>query len=187
MFTCLKRRHYNKAPLVYINMCSHWGKYAPQLYELLQNHITVFDEYPVENTHSIIRAQTNPYDSAEQLRKKAKSIFQSKERQSNFRSFFTAPKQFSFSQQQLQFLKVRCAQKLSSILMKMPQSPVQIPLSRNRKPCIRINLPTISPNDSMKTTVLPLGYHGDNPPQQTKTCDLPECQVLDADEGVENF
>ena len=34
----------------------------------------------------------------------------------------------------------------------------------------------------MKTTVLPLGYHRDNPPQQTKTCDLPECQVLDADE-----
>ena len=26
MFTCLQRRHYNKAPLVWINMCSHWGK-----------------------------------------------------------------------------------------------------------------------------------------------------------------
>lgn len=25
MFTCLKRRHYNKAPLVWINMCVHWG------------------------------------------------------------------------------------------------------------------------------------------------------------------
>ena len=31
MFTCLKRRHYNKAPLVWINMCAHWGNYCPQL------------------------------------------------------------------------------------------------------------------------------------------------------------
>lgn len=182
MFTCLKRRHYNKAPLVWINMCSHWGKYAPQLYELLQNHISIFDEYPVENTHSILRAQTNAYDSAEQLRKKAQSIFQSKERQSHFRSFFTAPKQFSFSQQQLHFLKVRCAQILSSMLMTIPQSPVQIPSSRNRNSTTRINLPTICPNEVMKTTVLPLGYHGDVPPDQTKTCDLPECQVSNADE-----
>ena len=109
MFTCLNRRHYDKAPLVWINMCSHWGKYSPELYNLLRNYITIFDEYPVENTHSILRAQTKSSDSADQLRKKAKTIFQSKEKQCNFRSFFTAPKQFSFSQNQLQFLKVKCA------------------------------------------------------------------------------
>ena len=28
MFTCLKRRHYNKAPLVCLYMCSHWGKHS---------------------------------------------------------------------------------------------------------------------------------------------------------------
>ena len=39
MFTCLQRRHYNKAPLIWINMCSHWGKHAPQLYNLLGNYI----------------------------------------------------------------------------------------------------------------------------------------------------
>ena len=50
MFTCLRRRHYNKTPLVWINMCLHWGKYSPNLYELLRKYITIFDEYPVENT-----------------------------------------------------------------------------------------------------------------------------------------
>ena len=35
MFTCLQRRHYNKAPLIWINMCSHWGKNAPQLYIII--------------------------------------------------------------------------------------------------------------------------------------------------------
>lgn len=35
MFTCLNCRHYSKAPLVWINMCSHWGKHLQQLYDLM--------------------------------------------------------------------------------------------------------------------------------------------------------
>lgn len=180
MFTCLQRRHYNKAPLVWINMCSHWRKYAPQLYELLCKYITIFDEYPVENTHSILRAQTKSSDTADQLRKKAKSIFQSKDKQSNFRSFFTAPKQFSFSHNQLQFLKVRCAQLLSSMLKKISQSPGQSSFSsRNRSSKSapsHVTLPTMCSNNPMKTSVLPLGYHGEFKPDQTRKCDLPDLQ-----------
>ena len=105
MFTCLKRRHYNKAPLVWINMCAHWGKHSTNLYQLLRNYIAIFDEYPVENTHSILRAQSKPSDTAEQLRKKAKQIFQSKEQQANFRSHFTSPSPFLFPRTNYNFLK----------------------------------------------------------------------------------
>ena len=104
MFTCLKRHHYNKAPLVRLNMCSHWGKHSTQLYKLLRSYISIFDKYPVENTHSILRTQTKPSDSADELRKKAKQIFASKEEQATFRSAFTSTSQFSFSENQLQFL-----------------------------------------------------------------------------------
>ncbi|KAJ7370636.1 hypothetical protein OS493_031051 [Desmophyllum pertusum] len=167
-------------------MCSHWRKYAPQLYELLCKYITIFDEYPVENTHSILRAQTKSSDTADQLRKKAKSIFQSKDKQSNFRSFFTAPKQFSFSHNQLQFLKVRCAQLLSSMLKKISQSPGQSSFSsRNRSSKSapsHVTLLTMCSNNPMKTSVLPLGYHGEFKPDQTRKCDLPECQISSKDE-----
>ena len=67
---------------------------------------------------SILRSQTKGSDSADELRKKAKSIFQSKGKQSHYRSFFTTPKQFSFSHNQLRLLKVRCAQALSSMFIK---------------------------------------------------------------------
>ena len=97
-------------------MCSAWGKYAPQLYELLQKLISIFDEYPVENTHRILWAETNSYDSVEQPRKKDKSIFESKERQSYFRSFFTSPRKLSFSQNQLRLIKVKCAKILCLML-----------------------------------------------------------------------
>ncbi|KAL9975508.1 hypothetical protein ACROYT_G012677 [Oculina patagonica] len=187
MFTCLSRRHYNKAPLVWINMCSHWGKYAPQLYNLLKNYITIFDEYPVENTHSILRSQTKDYDTPDDLRKKAKSIFQSKEKQSHFRSFFTAPKQFSFSHNQLQFLKVKCAQLLSTMFRKISQGPGQSRFSSQSRSSTsaptHVTLPTMAPNSSMKTNVLPLGYHADIKPDPTKKCDLPECNMSTQEEN----
>ena len=187
MFTCLRRRHYNKAPLIWINMCSHWGKYAPQLYNLLKNYITIFDEYPVENTHIILRSQTKDSDMADDLRKKAKSIFQSKEKQSHFRSFFTAPKQFSFSHSQLQFLKVKCAQLLSTMFRKISQCPGKSQFSSQNRSSTsaptHVTLPTMAPNSNMKTHVLPLGYHADVKPDPTKKCDLPDCNMSTQEEN----
>jgi hypothetical protein len=79
MFTCLKRRHYNKAPLVWLANFHHWGQHFPQLHNILSNNIAITDEYPVENTHRIIRAQTRHCDSASQLQKKrSKQYFRGK-------------------------------------------------------------------------------------------------------------
>ena len=75
MFVCLERRHYNKAPLVWLAMVTHWGMHYPGLYQMLQSNLVLFDEYPVENAHSIIRARTNDSDTAEQLIQKAKLPF----------------------------------------------------------------------------------------------------------------
>ena len=144
------------------------------------------DEYPVENTHSILCSQTKGSDSADELRKRAKSIFQSKRKQSD-RSFFTTPRQFSFSHNQLHLLKVRCAQALSSMFTKIPQSPRQSQFSLNNS-CntsvpTHVILPTMSPNKNMKMTVLPLGYSCDIKPDQTKKCDLPLSNISSQDEN----
>ena len=42
---------------------------------MLQNYITVFNEYPGKNTHGVLRAQTKTSDTADELRKKAKLFF----------------------------------------------------------------------------------------------------------------
>ena len=83
--------------------------------------------------HGILRSQTKVSDTANELRKQAKFIFQSKEKQSHFRSFFTTPKQFSFSHNQLRFLKVRCAQVLSSVFSKISQRTGQSLFSSKNK------------------------------------------------------
>ena len=92
MLLCLKPRHYNKAPLVWLSSLSHWKSKYNELYEQFSTWPTIFDEYPVENTHSIIRAQTQLSDTADKLQQRPEGIFQSKTKQANFRSNSTPPK-----------------------------------------------------------------------------------------------
>lgn len=169
MFTCFKQRHYNKVPLLWINMYAHWGKHSTNLYQLLRNYIVIFDEYPVENTHSILRAQSKPSDTAEQLRKK---------QQANFRSHFTSPSQFSFSQNQLQFLKVKCAQILCSMFTLSSPGQSSFFSSRNTGMLhvTHVKFPYICQNNPVKMSVSPLGYHTQVRTDQTKQCDLPDCE-----------
>ena len=119
------------------------------------------------------RSQINSSDTADELRKKAKSIFQSKDKQLHYRSFLTTPKQFSFSHNQLSLLKVRCAQALSSMFIKISRSPGQSLFSLKQQlqhkcsnSCHTAN--KLSPNKNMKMTVLYLGYHCAIKSDQTK-------------------
>ena len=156
------------------------------MYNLLGNYIAIFNEYPVENTHSILHSQKKGSDSADELSKKAKSIFQSKGKQSHYRSFFTTPKQFSFSHNQLWLLKVRCAQAQSSMFIKISQSPGQSLFSSNNN-CnssvpTHVTLPTMSPNKNKKMTVtfkVSLLYQAGS----NKKCDLPLCNIYSHDEN----
>ena len=87
-----------------------WKENSNELYNTLKSCINIEYEYPVENCHSIIRGSTNSWDMPEQLSFKAKSIFASKKRQHNFRSYFTPPKSFTFSRKELKSLKFKCAE-----------------------------------------------------------------------------
>ena len=105
MFVCFNRRHYNKAPLVWLSNTVHWRNKNKELYEQFSTWPTIYDEYPVENTYSVICAQTKPADTAEKLQHRA-----------NFRSHLTPPKQFNFSLQQLKYLKFKCAKQVQNAI-----------------------------------------------------------------------
>ena len=124
MFYCMNRRHYNKAPLVWIANVLYWKEKCPILYNTLRRFLSATDEYPVENAHSIIRAQTCDGDSAETLERKAKVVFQSKAPQFNFRSQFTPPKNYIFRHNQGKSLKVEGATILSNILSRIAADEV---------------------------------------------------------------
>ena len=176
MFLCLERRHYNKAPLVWLAMVTHWGMHHPGLYQMLQSNVVLFDEYPVENAHSIIRARTNDSDTAEQLIQKAKASFQAKQAQTNFREQFTPTKHLLISQNSLSKLKAKCAKILADIFAEIAKHPGNAVISGQGKNA-KVNLPRLFGEEEMKTKILPLGHCSTNPPNERKRCDLPSCTV----------
>ena len=186
MFMCFKRRHYNKSPLVWLSNTCHWKDKHRELYEQFCTWPAIYDEYPVENTHSIIRAQTKPSDTANKLQQRAKSIFESKTKQANFRSIFTPPKQFSFSQKQINYLKVRCAEVLTNIFIAISKNigAASTVIKRGKK---YVQLPHVFGQDCIKYTVLPLGFNVCQEPNQDCICDLNSCTISNDDEPWKVF
>ena len=176
LFYCFRRHHYNKAPLVWLSNVLFWKKSNPDLYRFLQTHITTTDEYPVENTHSIIRAQTVDGDDASMLQKKAKAVFQSKRSQHNFRSNFTPPKNYTFSQNQLQSLKLKTSEKLAEIFSYISMLTPDSDLDNSPLGNMLRSLSTNFPN------TFPFGYHTNSQPDPFICCDMPGCTLLNTSE-----
>ena len=78
MFLCFGRHHYDKSPLVFLSSVLYWEKISHPFLLTLKSSTVSFTEYPVEYFHSVIRDQTNPHSSAEEITKICRSIFASK-------------------------------------------------------------------------------------------------------------
>ena len=57
MYYTFNRRHYDKAPLVWLANTSYWQHTQHPIFTLLLNSLYTTDEYPVENFHSLLRAR----------------------------------------------------------------------------------------------------------------------------------
>ena len=73
MFVVFRRRHYNKALLIMLSTFLHWQGNAPSTFKIIREHLAAFDEYPVENFHSVLR-RTKDTDTADEIAAKAKEI-----------------------------------------------------------------------------------------------------------------
>ena len=115
MFFCFKRRHYDKAPLVWIRNFLFWKSLNHPIYSPLMNMLDAFDEYPVENFHSILRAQSKESDTGDMLRQKAKATNNNKGSIMSFQSAFVVLKQFTSKRGRLERLKLSAAEFLCSV------------------------------------------------------------------------
>ena len=178
MFFCFSRRHYDKAPLNWLSNILYWQQFHPDIFDIVRENIANLDEYGVENTHSILRAQTKPYYSVEQLVQKSKSIFASKSEQHNFRSAFTPPQYYSFASKQLNSLKVKAATILKCIFV-----------DKSKNLC-NGNFDVDSQlwgSEAIPRHCLPLGFHAKIVPNSNKHCDLPGCTANDTSKPWKGF
>ena len=106
MFFCFKRHHYDKAPLLWLSNVLFWKSNNHPLFHAITSSLNAFDEYPVENFHSLLRSRTNRADDAELITRKARALDGEKATSAKFTSAFATSKKFNFSSAQLEELKM---------------------------------------------------------------------------------
>ena len=162
MFMVFQRRHYDKALLVVLSTFTYWQENNHPMYHTLRQALVAFDEYPVENFHSVLRARTNATDNAEQISLKAKEIDACKQELHSFKSMFVPPKKFNFSRKTITKLKVKAAEFLTDkfgVLHNNPGQAVLLPRVRGQKKnTTKWQLPNLFGNTVVTQRVLPLGF-----------------------------
>ena len=180
MFTAFKRRHYNKSPLIWISNYIYWKDNAPHIASLLEKNISVLDEYPVENCHSIIRRNTEPHDTSATIVRKVKLLFGNKDCQSNFRESFTLEKNYAISQNRLEELKYKAAKFIVKVLESICAQGQEVKIYTGKtQEQAKWKLPALFGENLMDSRVLPLGYQcsWEQHPSEHKECDLSNCKA----------
>jgi hypothetical protein len=162
MFVVFRRRHYNKALLLTLSLFQHWQENIHSMFETMRQYIVAFNEYPVENFHSVLRARTKETDSADQIVFKAKEIDACKHELHSFKSVFVPTKRFNYSSKRINTLKAKAAKFLTSKFESLndhPNMATQQPrVRRQTKYLTKWKLPTLFGEKIVNNRVLPLGF-----------------------------
>ena len=173
MLMVFGRRHYDKALLVALSMFRYWKDHGHPFHDTLATSLAAFDEYPVENFHSVLRARTKEGNTAEQISLRAKEIDACKHELHNFKSWFVPPKKFNFSSKRINSLKVKAAKFLTTkfqMIITNPGAATVLPRApRQRKVVTKWKLPDLFDDEVVTNKVLPLGFTSlENPPDPEK-------------------
>ena len=105
-----------------LSLFQHWEDNV-LLFETLRPYLVAFDEYPVENFYSILRARTNETDLADQIAFKAKEIDACKHELHSLKSVFVPPKTFNYSAKGINILKSKAAEFLATKFKSIKNHP----------------------------------------------------------------
>lgn len=84
------------------------------MFHTLPNRLVAFDEYPVENFRSVLKARTKETDTPEQIAFKAKEIGAYKHELHSFKSVFVPPRRFSYCPKKINILKTKATEFLTN-------------------------------------------------------------------------
>ena len=183
MMYSFRRHHYNKLLLIWLSFIKFWqgNELTHDIFNIYAKHLSVVDESTVEYVHSVIRRHTADSATEEQLKETIKAVFGTSQRQSNFKSIFTPPKNYVFSRIQLKYLHSRVANVLVSIFTRIAASPEEsqhLPRQKGqRKDCEKYMLPALFGETSVKSYFLPLGFQCKQKPNTQRRCDSSTCTL----------
>ena len=171
LFQRLRRRNYNKAPLVFLSDVFYWKLNNHPMVDILSNNLPIFNDYFVENFHSSIRSQTAESNSALQIIQKAK-IIDSERNNNSFKESFVNSRNPTISQDKLNYLEKKVSLFLFSLFDKIYHNIGNTnQINSNKYPSFM--LPSFKINVDIK--VLSLAWNTEYKPADDKFCDAEDC------------
>ena len=173
MFVIFRRRHYDKALLITLSTIIYWQENGTSMFETIHQHLPSFDEYPVENFHSVLRKQTKETDTADEISHKAKEIDACKHELHSFQSVFVPQRKFNYSRKHIHSLKMKAAEFLTlkfESIYNNPNMAMELPRTRRQpKHTSTWTLPHLFGDKIITNQVLPLAFTSiKNPPNPNR-------------------
>ena len=123
MFLMFGRRHYDKALLIAFSNIENLKSINHPIVQTICSSFCAFDENPVENFHSLLRARAKSTENASKVRLMAREINARKPELREFQSSFVPTKKSGFSERKIRSLKLKAAEFLTEKFGKIMSHP----------------------------------------------------------------
>ncbi|RHZ49796.1 hypothetical protein Glove_511g6 [Diversispora epigaea] len=170
--------------LALISDVQYWTSIQHPIINTLRNNLWMFDEYPVENFHSLVRRYTSgKVTCGEWLRRDA--MFIDYHRNNNqFAQSFTSKRSYPYTKKNLDLMTKRIAifllQFFEKLWINCGKAEKKIEGARIKKPYYYF--PPLSKR--FPFGAIPLGYHSFHLPNQNKFCDYENCDFIFNTNGI---
>jgi hypothetical protein len=165
------RKNYDKVMLAFISDIQYWISIQHPIINALKSQLHIFDEYPVENFHSLVRRHTSGKVTAgEWLRRDA--IFIDYHRNDNeFAQSFSPKKSYPYTKKNLDLMRKRSAifllQFFEKVWVNQGKAERRIEGARIKK--TYYYFPSLT--KKLPIGALPTSYSSFHPPSQNQFCD----------------
>ncbi|RHZ82280.1 hypothetical protein Glove_110g21 [Diversispora epigaea] len=178
------RKNYDKIMLALISDVQYWTSIQHPIINTLRNNLWTFDEYPVENFHSLVRRYTSgKVTCGEWLRRDA--MFIDYHRNDNqFAQSFAPKRSYPYTKKKLDLMTKRTAifflQFFEKLWINHGKAEKKMEGARIKKPYYYF--PPLSKR--FPFGAIPLGYHSSHLPNQNKFCDYENCDFIFNTNGI---
>jgi len=156
-----KRKNYDKIMIAFLSDIFYWLTIDHPIYDILKEHLSEFNEYFIENFHSLVRRNTMRKNfNPDSLRRDALTI-DFKRHNSEFLNPFLNLKKYPYTKKKIDMMAKKSAVFLLGFFQKIlaNKDNGQI-ISKSKKKTY--TLPTF--NLEVQFCILPSGYHTSKPP-----------------------
>ncbi|RHZ76961.1 hypothetical protein Glove_187g6 [Diversispora epigaea] len=187
LWTVMKRfgrKNYDKIMLALISDVQYWTSIQHPIINTLKNNLWMFDEYPVENFHSLVRRYTSGKVTCEEWLRRDAMFIDYHRNDNQFAQSFAPKRSYPYTKKNLDLMTKRTAifflQFFEKLWINREKAEKKMEGARIKKPYYYF--PPLSKR--FPFGAIPLGYHSSHLPNQNKFCDYENCDFIFNTNGI---